>query len=68
MAVFDVLNYRNPKNVDDYIDAIVMAPQVLVGVASPIEFSAGYLSIIAIIRFVVFTLFVSIILKRFHRR
>ena len=68
MAVFDVLAYRNPKNVDDYIAAIVMAPQVLVGAVSPIGFSTVYLTIVAVIRIVAFALLVSIILKRFHRR
>jgi uncharacterized protein YjbI with pentapeptide repeats len=68
MALFDVLNFRNHKNVDDYIEAFVMAPQVLVGAASPNEFGAAYLSIVAVIRLVAFALLVSILLKRFHRR
>lgn len=68
MALFDVFSYRNPKNVEDYIDAFVMAPQVLVGAVSPYEYSTVYLAVVAVIRIVAFALLVSIFLKRFHRR
>ena len=68
MTLFDVFSFRNPKKIEDYIEAIVMAPQVLVGVASPVEFGTAYLSIVAAIRLVAFALLVSIFLKRFHRR
>ena len=68
MALYDVLSFRNLKNVDDYIDAIVLAPQVLIGANSPLEFGTAYLSIVATIRLVAFALLVSMFLKRFHRR
>jgi Pentapeptide repeats (9 copies) len=68
MTTFDVLSFRDPGKVGHYVDAFVMAPQILLGIVTPTEYGSTYLSVVAFIRLVAFALLVSIILKRFHRR
>lgn len=68
MALFDVLNYRDPSLVGSYVSAFWQAPQVFLGAIRPDYFPSGYITLVTFVRLVFFGFFMAIIVKRFNRR
>ncbi len=67
MAVFDMAVFRAPQNVG-IVQALVLAPQMLLGTLSPAPFPGWYLSLLVALRLIAFGFFISILVKRFSRR
>ena len=68
MAFLDVLLWRNPYDVHDYITALLQAPPTFFGVLSPSNYPKLYLAFVTFVRLVFIGFFMSIIIKRFNRR
>jgi hypothetical protein len=68
MTIFDVLNYRDPSQMQSYWCAFVQAPQVFLGTTNQSHLPTGYITIITFVRLVLFGFFMAIIVKRFNRR
>ena len=60
--------YEDTNLINSYTEALLISPQVLLGVIKPIEYPSLYLTAILLIRLVMFGFFMSIIIKRFNRR
>lgn len=67
MAVTDVWLFRRPQHLG-LGQALIEAPQVLLGTLTPAEFPTWYLTIVVATRIVAFGFLISIIVKRFSRR
>ena len=63
-----VIGFGDPKLVESYVDALLMSPQVFLGVVNPKAYPESYLTFIFFIRLIMFGFFMSIIIKRFNRR
>ena len=68
MTLFDVLIYQDASLVHNYWIAFWQAPQVLFGTSRPAYFPSGYITLITLVRLVLFGFFMAIIVKRFNRR
>lgn len=68
ITMIDVYKYGNINEVSSYIDSFISSPQILLGVVSPSHYPDWYLSLIFLIRLIMFGFFMSIIIKRFNRR
>lgn len=64
----DTIFARNPTLVADWWSALISAPQVLLGTEQPTNYPGLILALIALTRYVVLGLFVSILVRRFARR
>lgn len=60
--------YGDPNLVSSYLEALILSPQVLLGVTKPASYPPLYLTAIFLIRLIMFGFFMSIIIKRFNRR
>lgn len=60
--------FGNPSLVNSYVDALLNSPQVFLGILKPSEYPKFYLTVIFLIRLIMFGFFMSIIIKRFNRR
>jgi hypothetical protein len=67
LAIFDTLLARNALLVGDWISAFVDAPQVFLGTRQP-NYPGPILALIALSRYVILGLFVSVLVRRFARR
>ena len=65
---YHVIAHGNPNRVDEYIDAFVLAPQLLLNVVEPSFYATSYVTLLFVTRLVLFGFFMSIIIKRFNRR
>ena len=63
-----VISFGNPSSVESYVDAFLMSPQIFLGVVNPPVYPNSYLTVIFLIRLIMFGFFMSIIIKRFNRR
>lgn len=63
-----VIGFGNPSLVGSYVDALIMSPQVFLGVVKPTAYPESYVTTIFLIRLIMFGFFMSIIIKRFNRR
>jgi hypothetical protein len=67
LASLDTLLTRNPVLVKDWISALADAPQVFLGTTAP-SYPGLIVAAIALTRYVILGLFVSILVRRFARR
>lgn len=67
MALVDANVWRAPQHIGG-VQALLAAPQVLLGTLAPSEFPGWYLAAIVALRLVMFGFFTSILVKRFSRR
>jgi hypothetical protein len=67
MALVDAFVWRSAEHVG-FAQALVMAPQVLLGTQAPRAFPGWYLALVVALRLVAFGFFTSILIKRFSRR
>jgi len=51
-----------------FLQALISAPQILLGTKTPTAFPGWYLSFVVALRLVAFALFTSVLIKRFSRR
>lgn len=68
IAVIDTTIHKNTNSISDYLSSFYNAPAILVGINKPMYYPNFLLSIIAILKFIGFALFTSIIIKRFNKR
>ncbi len=64
----DVYFLRDPMLLRSYWAALGNAPQVLLGIDQPADFSGSALALIAGLRYIMLACLVSILVKRFSRR
>lgn len=68
IALGDVYFLGDPWALSSYSAAFGRAPEILLGVSQPQEFSGGTLSLVTALRYVMLACLVSILVKRFSRR
>jgi len=68
MSVVDVCYFKNSILLSDYWESFTEVPAIFFGTSSPEKYSKLYLSMIVLIRLIGFSLFISILLKRFNKR
>lgn len=68
MAVYDVVQFREPGKIRSYLDAFLATPEVFLGVSSPPAYPKWYLAIVTLMRLVLVGFLLAIIIKRFNRR
>lgn len=68
IVLHHVLNYGDPKLVSSYFEALAISPQILLGTLLPPQYSASFLTMVVLVRLIMFGFFMSIIIKRFNRR
>lgn len=68
ISLYDVLMFRDPQVLSNYMQAFFDAPQILLGTISPQHYSSASLTVILFVRLVLFGFFMSILIKRFNRR
>jgi hypothetical protein len=68
IALHDVLIFRDPQVLSNYMQAFFDSPQILLGTLSPEYYSSASLTVILFVRLVLFGFFMSILIKRFNRR
>lgn len=68
IMLIDAIWLNEPFSVSTYKDALIKSPQIFFGCFQPKNYPGWYLTIITVIRLIVFALFMSILIKRFSRR
>lgn len=68
MGINDVFLHGNPLDLGDYFESCLSMPGLFLGTVKMEYYSEVYISIVALIRLVFVSLFISIIVKRFNRR
>jgi hypothetical protein len=68
IAIGDFVLDPTPFASANILASLWRAPQIFLGVTSPNYISPGWLTIITIVRLIVFGFFMSILIKRFNRR
>lgn len=63
-----VIGFGNPSLVESYLRALQMSPQVFFGIVNPKAYPESYVTIILLVRLIMFGFFMSVIIKRFNRR
>lgn len=63
-----VIAFGNPSLVESYVEAFLMSSQIFLGVKNPTEYPESYVTVILLIRLIMFGFFMSIMIKRFNRR
>lgn len=63
-----VIGFDDPSLVKSYIDTLLISPQLFLGVLKPPEYPTYYITVIFLIRLIMFGFFMSIIIKRLNRR
>jgi hypothetical protein len=64
----DAIGFGDSSLVKSYVDALLISPQIFLGVLKPQVYPMPYLTAIFLIRLIMFGFFMSIIIKRFNRR
>lgn len=62
------IGFGDPNLVKSYIEAMLISPQVFLGIIKPPAYPMLYLTAIFLVRLIMFGFFMSIIIKRFNRR
>lgn len=60
--------FGDPSLAKSYSEALLISPQVFLGILEPSAYSKQYLTAILLVRLIMFGFFMSIIIKRFSRR
>ncbi len=68
MTIYDVIKFKNPNIIINYLNSLRLMPSIFLGVNSPSYYSYFYLSLIAFLRLLAIGFFISILIKRFNRR
>lgn len=68
ISIIDTLLFKNPNLLSDYSNSFFDTPSIFMGIKKPINYPNFYLTFITILRFIGFSLFTSIIIKRYNRR
>lgn len=68
ITIWDTIERGQCNSLSSYFDSLIISPQVLFGIIEPTYYSKIYLTLIYILRLVLFGFFMSIIIKRFNRR
>lgn len=68
IAIGDIYYLKDPAAWDSYLQALEIAPQVLLGTANPAGYSGLVVAGVAGMRYVMLACLVSILVKRFSRR
>ena len=68
ITVWDTAKYGKIDSLSSYFSSLIISPQILFGVIEPLHYSKAYLTLIYVIRLILFGFFMSIIIKRFNRR
>lgn len=68
IATFHTLEVGHPDSLTSYIESLMLSPQLLLGTLKPSEYDPAYLTLLYIIRLIMFGFFMSVIIKRFNRR
>lgn len=68
IAITDVIKFGNANLVSEYLNSLALSPQLLLGMLKPPHYPAWYLTLIFVVRLIMFGFFMSIIIKRFNRR
>lgn len=67
VAIFDTVSTRDTRLVENWVAAFVDAPQVFLGTTQP-SYPGPILALIALSRYVILGLFVSVLVRRYGRR
>ncbi|AMK75955.1 MULTISPECIES: pentapeptide repeat-containing protein [Methylomonas] len=62
------IGFGDPTLVKSYFEALLISPQVFLGILEPSAYPKLYLTAILLVRLIMFGFFMSIIIKRFNRR
>jgi Pentapeptide repeats (8 copies) len=68
IVILDVSSTDQMLSLAVLVDAVCRAPQIFFGVTTPNHFSAGWLTLVTVLRLTTFGLFMSIIIKRLNYR
>lgn len=68
ISIIDTFFFKNPNSVSDYFSSFCSSPSIFMGIDKPQNYPDLYLTFIAIVRFIGFALFTSMLIKRFNRR
>jgi hypothetical protein len=68
IALIEAFIFQDPTSPNSYMNALSEAPQVFFGVLTPKHYPGWYVTIIVVVRLILFGFFMSIIIKRFNRR
>ena len=68
LSAIDATFFNNWRLVESYISGLGKAPQLFFGTVVPNVYPGWYLTAILVSRLVMFTFFMSIVIKRFNRR
>lgn len=68
MAAYHVIFDGNPNQLNEYLSAFLLSPQILLGIVKPSSYAPSYLTFLFVVRLILFGFFMSIIIKRFNRR
>ncbi|MDH5230930.1 MAG: pentapeptide repeat-containing protein [Gammaproteobacteria bacterium] len=68
ISFFHVFIFNDPSTPVPAFDALLLSPQVLLGIVKPASYPSLYLTAVFLVRLVMFGFFMSIIIKRFNRR
>ena len=68
IAGIHAIGLEDPSLIKSYGDALLISPQVFLGILKPTIYPALYLTVIFLVRLIMFGFFMSIIIKRFNRR
>ncbi len=68
ITAIHVIGFDDPTLVKSYSAALLISPQIFLGVLEPPSYPKLYLTAILLVRLMMFGFFMSIIIKRFNRR
>nr|ELR5132241.1 pentapeptide repeat-containing protein [Providencia rettgeri] len=69
IALHYVFNYENTRLVSSYFKSLfIISPQIFLGTSLPKDYPSLFLTLIVLVRLIMFGFFMSIIIKRFNRR
>jgi hypothetical protein len=68
LAVIDATFFNNWRLVENYISGLGKSLQIFFGTVTPKPYPSWYLTVILVGRLVMFSFFMSIVIKRFNRR
>ena len=68
IAVVHVVFFDDSSLVRSYGKALLISPQIFLGLLEPVGYPMLYLTLVFLIRLIMFGFFMSIIIKRFNRR
>ena len=68
VALYDVFILRDPKLLESYVSAFLQAPEIVLGVIKPADFSGLALMAITAARYIMIACLVSILIRRLSRR